>query len=221
MRALLLGVIAVLASDVPRAAQPVHAALPWLFNLQNTVAVEDSVENVARAPDSTGDRDSTCSFSPTQLRLTADVTGSPRPETIVASYGEGIHVFNEEGRLIGSTPGYPCGGSADEIEVLAAGTAFGDRTIVVAVTTGGRREQLTWLAMFRVGFNGRLEAVFAGAVEQRADGDVAQGSVTVLPGALLVRDTLGGVGYWVFDPTAGVYLPPGGHGEGESHTRSN
>ena len=52
---MLFGVIAMLASDGARAAQPAHAALPWLLNLQNTVAVEDSVESVAFAPDSSGE----------------------------------------------------------------------------------------------------------------------------------------------------------------------
>jgi hypothetical protein len=130
---------------------------------------------------------------------------------IVASYARGVMVFGADGQVLASTPGFPCSGTADEIEVVAAGDAYGVPTLVLAATTGGHREQLTWLGMFRVEPTGTLEAVFAGTVELREDGVVRRGSVTVLPDALHVRDPAGPSGYWVFDPVAGVYLPPGAY----------
>lgn len=198
MRTVFFVLLAFLAGGGPPQERPANPALPWLFNLTNVTAVETGDPLVTIAMDAEIDPSCDELGSP-GLALVANVAASAGDETILASYAHGVMVFGREGELIASTPGFPCAGSADEIEVLAAGTAFGVPTIVMVATTGGRREQLTWLGMFRVGLNGRLEAVFAGAVEQREDGIVRRGSVTVLPDALMVRDPLGGVGFRIFD----------------------
>lgn len=215
MKVLVFALVAVLAPSAPReprVARPAHRALPWLFNVANTVAVDSEDPSIALPLGLFRDIDPTCEDVPTAgLRVTAEVAPSPGRETVVASYAYGVLVLDSEGTVIAAAPGYSCEGSADQIEVLAAGTAFGVPTIVVVGTTGGRREQLTWLGMFRVGLGGRLDPVFTGAVEQREDGIVRRGSVTVLPGALLVRDPFGGVGFWVFDRGGGVYIPRGGY----------
>lgn len=206
---LLLGLIAVLAGGGTPSTAPESRALPWLTNLKDVTAVAVGDPLITMAMDA--EVDPSCDeTTPVGLALVANVAPAAGPETILASYAHGVMVYGHEGELIASTPGYPCAGSADEIEVLATGTAFGIPTIAIAVTTGGRREQMTWLGLFRIGQRGRLEPVFAGAVELREDGIVRRGSVTILPNGLLVRDPLGGVGFWVFDDTAGVYLPRGG-----------
>ena len=51
--------------------------------------------------------------------------------------------------------------------------------------------------------------MFAGVVEQREDGVVRTGSITLLPGALLYRAPGGGVSLWVFDPVAHAFMPRG------------
>ncbi len=218
MRTLILALLPLLTAGAAPAARPAHPALPWLFNLQGVTAVDNGDPLVTIAMDSESDP-SCAEMAGTGLALVANVAPAGGPETILASFAHGVMVYGREGELIASTPGFPCAGSADEIEVLAAGTAFGVPTIVVAMATGGRREQLTWLGLFRVGRDGRLEAVFAGAVEQREDGIVRRGSVTLLPGGLLVRDPSGGVGFWTFDDVSGVYIPRGGlTGEGQPHS---
>lgn len=214
MRTVLLVLVVLLAGGDQPKRHPADPALPWLFNLDNVRAVDTGDPFVTIAMDAEVDPSCDELVSP-GLALVANVAAPAGDETILASFAHGVMVYGREGELIASTPGFPCEGSADEIEVLAAGTAFGVPTIVIVATTGGRREQLTWLGLFRVGRNGRLEAVFAGAIEQREDGIVRRGSVTILPEALIVRDPLGGVGFWIFDDVGGVYIPRGGITGGE------
>ncbi len=185
--------------------QPSHPALPWLFNLQDTVATDEPEHELLELPDLALDCDPPADAT---FRLVADVAPAPGREVIRGSYREGIVVTGREGEVLATTPGFPCGGTADAFEVLGGGRAFHQPLIVVAATTGGRREQMTWLGLYRVTSDGRLDAVFTGAVELREDGVVRRGSVTVLPGALLVREPTGQVSFWIWDPTSGVYLPP-------------
>ncbi len=190
------------------------ASGPWLSNLSEVRAVDSGEPFAAFAMDAEVDPSCDEAMS-TGLELVANVAPAGGSETILASYAHGVMVYGSEGELLAATPGFPCAGSADEIEVLAAGTAFGTPMIAITATTGGRREQLTWIGLYRIGLHGRLEAVFTGAVEQREDGIVRRGSITILPGALLVRDPLGGTGFWVMDPVSGVYVPSGGFGGSE------
>lgn len=212
MKVLALGLLALLAPGAPGAARaPSHPLLPWLFELQGVTAVDHPDRFVSLAM---ADVDPSCegNASPT-LVLSADVAPAEGTETVVASYVRGVQVFDAAGRFLASAPGYPCTGSADALEVLAAGSAYGAPTLVIAATTGGHREQLTWLGMYRVGDHGQLDAVFAGTVELREDDVVRRGTITVLPEGLLVHDPLGSTSHWMFDPVAGVYLPPGGYDE--------
>jgi hypothetical protein len=211
----------------PRASDPL---LPWLRNLRDVVATDghepvETFRSDASLDPALDPADLTCRDDVSQgLVLTADVSPVAGTETILASFSQGVAVLGSEGQQLASTPGYPCFGSADQVEVLAAGTAYGVPTIVLAVTVGGRREQATWLAMYRIGVGGRLEPVFTGVVEERADDIVRLGSVTILPDGLLVRSPSGGASMWTWDPTAGVYVPPaahedrGGHGEGSEES---
>lgn len=213
----LLAVLAVLSPAAPGARAPSHPLLPWLYNFHDATAVDTGDRLVTLSLTTTPDPSCRDNASP-GLVLEADVSPSPGRETIIASYEHGVLVVGSEGEPLAETAGYPCAGSADEIEVLASGTVFGAPMIVLAVTTGGRREQLTWLGMYRIGHDRRLEPVFAGAVEHREDGIVRRGSVTILPGALLVRDPFGKVGFWTFDDGGGVYVPRGAYGDTVPHT---
>ena len=143
------------------------------------------------------------------LRLVADVAPSAGRETIVATLTGGIRVTTVEGVELATSAGVPCTGSADELEVLAAGTVFGEHTIVLAFTSGGRREQQTWLGVYRVGFAGDIDPLFAGVVETREDGIVRTGSVTFVPGALIYRPPGHRDSLWVFDPVVHTYTPRG------------
>ena len=203
----LLAVLAPGAPDGPRAS---HPALPWLHNLSDVEAVDADDRMATVELDEYADLDPSCaSFAYPALALRADVARVAGTETVLASFSHGTVVKDREGQVIASAPGYPCEGTADELTVLAAGRAFGDPTIVLAVTTGGHREQLTWLGLFRVGYHGRLEAVFAGVVEEREDGVVRTGTITILPGAILHRTPDGDTEFWVFDREGGIYVPRG------------
>lgn len=164
------------------------------------------------APGSTswfgGDLDCPADAQP-PLGLVADIAPSAGRETIVATLTGGIRVVGAEGDLLASSPGYPCAGSADELEALAVGTVFGERTIALVFTTGGRREQATWLGLYRIGFAGEIDPLFAGVVETREDGIVRTGSITFIPGALIYRPPAHRDSLWVFDPVVHTYTPRG------------
>lgn len=189
---------------------PAHASLPWLFNVDDVIAVSSETQGAMLPLDLAGELSEGCPASAYgSLLLHADAGPPAGRETLIASYAGGIKVLGAEGALVATTPGYPCLGSADDLEVLATGRVFGAPTVFAAITTGGRREQITWVSLFRVGHGGRLEALFSGTVEQREDGIVRHGSITLLPGGLLHRDPAGYTVFWVFDAAAGVYVPLG------------
>lgn len=183
-------------------------ALPWLHGFA-------PAQSRTSAPGSTswfdGDLDCPADAQP-PLTLVADVAPAGGRETIVATLTGGIRVTSAEGVELAASPGYPCAGSADELEVLAAGSVFGERTIVLAFTSGGRREQYTWLGVYRIGFGGEIDPLFAGVVEQREDGIVRRGSVTFIPGALIYRPPGHRDSLWVFDPVVHTYTPRGPFG---------
>lgn len=141
------------------------------------------------------------------VQLVADIAPRAGAETIVASYAQGILVFDREDQVIASTPGYPCSGTADSIEIIAAGSTWGAPTLVIVGTTGGRNESDTWLSLFRVAGD-RLEASFTGVVEERRGEDIQRGSVYLLPGSLLYRRPGGKPMLYLYDPVPGVYMPP-------------
>lgn len=186
------------------------AVLPWLSGLSDVTSVDSGTPGeVAEL-----DEDLLCAAeAQPPLRLTV------RDETITATYTTGIRVENAEGIETASSPGYPCLGSADSLDGLAVASIFGEPAIVLTFTSGGHNEQWTWVGVYRVGFAGEIDPLFAGVVEHRIGESTRTGSVTFVPGALIyrppgARDTL-----WVFDPVVHTYTPRGLFGrEGEPHS---
>ena len=189
---------------------PASPAIPWLYNFDDVVASTDGDLATAFRLTGFGDPDDRCDPGEhVGFAVHADLGPGAADVTVMSSYAEGVVVVGSEGRRLASTPGFVCQGSADELEVLAVGRAFTVPTIVVVATTGGRREQITWVGLYRVGREGRLDPVFVGAVEQREDGIVRRGAITLLPGALIYRAPGAGEGLWVFDPVVHTFTPRG------------
>jgi hypothetical protein len=186
------------------------ATLPWIHGLTDVVETDGAAGG---EPAWLLDDDSGCAATPqAPLRLSADIAPAAGRELIVATYEGGIRVTSSEGVQLAASAGYPCFGSADALEVLAVGSIFRERTIVLAFTSGGFNSQMTWVGAYRIGFGGSIDPLFAGVVETREDGIVRTGRVTFIPGALIYRppgapDTL-----WVFDPVANAYVPRGPFG---------
>ncbi|MGE0867098.1 MAG: hypothetical protein AB7P03_00950 [Kofleriaceae bacterium] len=181
--------------------------LPWLRGLSDvrltTTPTSDVVDRMS--PWSPADEDCAATRYP-GLALAANVTHGPEDEMILASFTQGVAIVDANNRLIARAPGLPCGGSADEIVALAFGRAYLEPTIVVTITSGGHREHATWVTLYRLGFRDRLEPVFTGSIEERADDAVQRGSVTLLPDGLIYRRPGGQRTYWRFDPVAGAYV---------------
>ena len=186
------------------------AALPWLHGVGDVT----STDTATAGEPAWLSEDSLCpAEAQPPLRLTAG------GQTITATYTTGIRVENAEGVEVASSPGYPCLGSADTLEGLAVGTIFGERAIILTFTSGGRNEQWTWVGVYRVGFGGTLDALFAGVVEHREDGIQRTGSITFIPGALIYRPPGARPSLWVFDPVVDTYVPRGPFGhEGVPHS---
>jgi hypothetical protein len=186
------------------------AALPWLHGLADVKSTDGGTPGEAAWLD---DEPLCAAEAQPPLRLT---TGS---DTISATYTTGIRVENAEGSETASSPGYPCTGSADALEGLAVASIFGERAIVLTFTSGGHNEQWTWVGVYRVGFAGSIDPLFAGVVEHRIGEDVRTGSVAFVPGALIYRPPGARDTFWVFDPVVHTYVPRGlfGH-EGEPHS---
>lgn len=186
---------------------PAHTELPWLFGLDAVQVASSSDPKTSLPLDLFGEVDPTCSAaSGTAIALHADVGPPAGVETIIGSYTHGILVFDAEARLVASAPGFPCTGSADELETLAVGTAWGTPVIAATIQTGGRRERMTWLGLYRVGRHGHLEATFSGTVEREQDGAARRGWIVLVPGGLIHREPTGEIVLWIQKPQ-GFYVP--------------
>jgi hypothetical protein len=187
-------------------------SIPWLQGLGSPVASDVTSDEVARRIDTwseLADVDPECSTGNYPgIAIEADVAPTPGLETVMVSLAHGIVVTDREGALITEAPGYHCEGSADELEAVAAGDAYGAPTIAIAVTSGGHRESETWVTLFRVD-DRRLDPVFTGTVEQRRGNDLERGSVMLLPGALLYRAPGGEPTLWFYNSDAHAYVQPG------------
>jgi hypothetical protein len=141
------------------------------------------------------------------LSLRADVSEVPGDERIVASYTQGVFVFDRERHLLAQAQAFTCEGAADELVALAAGDASIDAPVIaLAVTSGGRSESVTWLTLYRVANDGELQPIFNGEVEHHADARTRTGVVTLVPGGLVYRDPRGGLGVWLYDAALGRYV---------------
>lgn len=182
--------------------------LPWLRGLAGATASERATASTSRRLADLRDETPGCELSAHEgVELDADVSPRPGAETIVASYAQGIVVFDRENQIVASTPGYPCSGTADSIEIVAAGSAWGRPTLVVVGTSGGRAESDTWLSLFRVRGE-RLDASFTGVVEERRGEEITRGAVLLLPRALIYQRPGGDPVLYIYDPVPGVYIPP-------------
>lgn len=189
-------------------------SIPWLHGLTDAVASDRQSDEVARRIDTWSgfsDVDAECSTGAYPgIEITADVAPRAGAETIMVSLAHGIVVVDREHQLVTESPGYHCsGGSVDELEAVAAGNAYGVPTIAIAATTGGKRETTTWISLFRIGEDRRLDAVFTGTVERRSGDDVARGAVYLLPNALIYRHPDSKPTLWIYNPVARAYLKPG------------
>ena len=184
------------------ACQPAGPGLPWLHGLDGVVS---STGEAGTAP-AIDDLALDCGVAASRtIELVADVAPTAGRETIVASYGGGLAVYDRERQLVAEAPGYRCEGSADELVAIAAGTAFGDPLLAVAATSGGHQEAMTWVTLYATGRT--LEPVFAGAVEARAGDRVERGAIYLLPGGLMMQQPAGTFRFWRLDPGARIYIP--------------
>jgi hypothetical protein len=179
----------------PAIAAP--SAIPWLVNLDDaTVASSDE-----RASTLPLDLDSEEACEPPAygaLTLTADIGPPIGAETVIGSYVRGVIVLGAGGERVAVSEGFPCYGTADELEAIAVGRAWNERVLTLVVTNGGRREASTWLGIYRIGAGG-LDRVFSGAVEHYEDGVVRTGQVTIVPGGLIHREPNGDITWWGFE----------------------
>ncbi len=205
MKAAVLAMLAVLQLSGRRIGDTV--AIPWLHGFSSAAATEGG--QPGEPTELTGEQLICPADAQPPLRLTADVSPVAGRESIVASFSRGIRITSSEGVELAATAGTPCSGSADALEMLAVGTIFHEKTLVLVFTSGGRREQQVWLGVYRVGFAGTIDALFAGVVETRVDDIVRTGSVQFLPGALIYRPPGNGDSLWIFDPVVHTYTPRG------------
>ena len=141
------------------------------------------------------------------LSLRADVSAAEGTELVLASFTQGVFVFDRDNHLLAQAQGLPCEGSADELVALTAGDAsIGVPVIVLAATAGGRAENVTWLTLYRVANSGELQPIFNAEVERHAGDTTRTGTVTLIPGGLVYRNPQGSVGLWAYDAALGRYI---------------
>jgi hypothetical protein len=178
--------------------------IPWLHGLDH--AVSSTGVGVPRAPADYNVEPGCGVAASREVELVVDVARTAGRETIVATYSTGVAVFDHEDHLVMETPGYPCEGSADELDAIAVGDAYGTPMLALAATSGGRRETQTWVSLFHIG-NKRLDPVFTAVVETRADDTVTSGAIYLIPEGLLYKRPGGSHALWRIDPASKIYVP--------------
>lgn len=183
-------------------------ALPWLQGFEPIAVADHASLDAQRELTEWQDFDEGCIASAYGgLRLVADVAPAQGDETLLASFTQGVVVLDQDRHAIARAPGYACRGSADELVAVAAGDAgIGTPLIAIAATSGGHNENLTWLALYRVGDRGELVEMFRGVVERHTKHMTRTGTVVFFEGGLLYRPPSGAPSLWLYDRDRGVYV---------------
>jgi hypothetical protein len=194
-------------------AAPVSRALPWVHQFVPAAETSEATPGViARmAPWRAADPEASCSATAYGgFAVTAEVTAeAPGPETVLASFTQGVLVLDAKAKLVASAMPLLCEGSADELVGLAVGDAHvGEPVIALAVTMGGHREAATWLVLYRVA-DGVVAPIFAGVVEDYTNDQRRAGDVTLLPGTLVYRAPSGLRTLWIYDTVQHRYVQLG------------
>jgi hypothetical protein len=179
------------------------AALPWLSGYEPVAVEERTADDVqVELAQWQGEADPRCVASAYGgLRITAG------DQTVLASYTQGVVVLAPDRSVVARAPGFPCYGSADELVALAQGDAGIDVPVVaLAATSGGRAENATWIALYRVGDGGELAPIFSAIVERHAGRITQTGSIELFPGGLKFRSPDGEMSLWLYDREAGRYV---------------
>jgi hypothetical protein len=170
-------------------------ALPWLQGFQPQAVADHPSRAVAQELSEYRPVDEDCVASAYGGLSLATPSGR-----VLASYSQGVFVLDKNRHLVAQAPGFDCNGSADELVGLAQGDAWiGTPLVVLAATTGGRAESVTWLSMYRVTSGGALQPVFTGAVERHEGHQTRTGVVTVFPGGLIYRAPEGTTTVWIYE----------------------
>ena len=194
-----------IALSVLAACNAATPDMPWLHGLDH--AVTSTGIAAPRAPIDDEAIGPGCGVAASRtIELVADIAPTAGRETIVASYSNGISVFDREDRLVMETPGYACEGSEDELDVVAVGDVYGTPTLAIAATSGGHRETATWVSLFRIG-NKTLEPQFTAVVETREDNTITRGAIYLVPGGLVYERPDGPAKMWRLDPGSKIYVP--------------
>jgi hypothetical protein len=184
---------------------PSPPALPWVHGFTAVAAgaleTPAASQHIARLS-----RDPEAAYGAIEVR--GDLVGDGGNRTVLASYRAGVIVMDAEGRIAASAPAFDPAGSADELLAVAFGDGqLGAPLVVVAVQSGGHRENAISLAVYRFE-EGALDQVFFAPIETH-EGDMATlGSLVFLPGALAYRapGTLVAT-TWAYDAERRRYVP--------------
>jgi hypothetical protein len=177
------------------ACQAASSELPWLHG------IDDVRLGTLVAPGRAPDDEQLCSQDDAynRIELVANVTPHAGRERLIASYADGLQLWQGDGTLLALVPGRECVGSRDEVRALASATIHGEPVLVLVLTAGGRNERTTVVELFRARASGRLDRVFAGVVEQVRGDDIATGTIMLLRRRLVYRAPDGRVTTWRFD----------------------
>jgi hypothetical protein len=202
-RALLIAVV-LCACDTVSAPPP--PSMPWLHGFSASAASDAPTSEASRRIASalaTAVEDDYGS-----LELRADLAGDARTETVLASYRLGVAVVDPAGRLVARAPAFDAGGSADDLISLAAGDGqAGAPIIVLAVQTGGHRENAIWVAIYRMTGARTLQQLFHAPIEIHEGSETRTGALTFTRAGVLYRAPgAAAATSWTLDARRGRYV---------------
>jgi hypothetical protein len=172
-------------------------ALPWLQGFQVQAVADHPSRKVGETLSEYRALDPDCVAS-AYGGLSLDTPSGK----VLASFSQGMFLFDKNHQLQGQVPGFQCAGSADELVSMAVGDAFLDSPVIaLAATSGGRAESITWLGLYKVSKTGTLDPVFIGTVERHDDHQTHTGTVTIVPGGLIYHAPEGATSVWTYDGT--------------------
>jgi hypothetical protein len=179
--------------------------MPWLYNFEIDDADDAELDSVSSRIEQLAGIPSHDGYG--GLEITAEISRGRGPETVLASFQQGLLVVDRAGQVVARARGFKSEGSADDLVALAVGDGQLDEPMIaLAVTTGGHRDSVTSIVLYQLGENGRLVQVFAKPIVDRDGDQTFEGAIVFAPRALRYRSPRGASSLWRFDPARGQYV---------------